>query len=256
MNLLSIIPPELRYRYFIIQLAIRIVLYLVFLATERLEPAVREMTESQAWRHSYPVTKSYVSTTALWNIIYSVPPATLTPGLLLTGDWQDLRQAALAFSLGLLANGLAVNTLKSKVGRLRPDFLARCHPAGRPWFGTGCSGDARHVAEGRLSFPSGHASFCSCLAAFVCLYWSGKARLFRDESRRRWRPVLAAPPAAAALVAVSRVWDHHHHWEDVAVGYGIGVVSAIAAYGCYYPSVLGSDAGKPRPSAGDPEVAT
>ncbi|XP_043189964.1 phospholipid phosphatase 5-like [Amphibalanus amphitrite] len=232
-------------RYFVTQFLIRAVLYYIFLQSERLDSAVREISPSEAWRYSRPMTPSYISSRALWTVVYAVPPATLLPRLLQTGDWLELRQAALASSLSLLAAGLTTNVLKAAVGRPRPDFLSRCHGAVRPPpLGRPCSGEPSVVAEGRRSFPSGHSALCSCLAVFASLFWAARARRPLSATSRA---LLALAPAAAALVAVSRVADCHHHWEDVTVGYALGALAALAGYRCYFPAVLGPAAAVPLP---------
>jgi diacylglycerol diphosphate phosphatase/phosphatidate phosphatase len=56
--------------------------------------------------------------------------------------------------------------LKLSVGRLRPDFLSRCAPD----LLNVCTGNSKTVADGRKSFPSGHASISFYATAFLVFY--------------------------------------------------------------------------------------
>lgn len=53
------------------------------------------------------------------------------------------------------------------------------------------------------------------------------------------------PLIVAALVAVSRTCDYHHHWQDVVVGALIGLATGYISYRQYYPSIFSTDAGRP-----------
>lgn len=79
-----------------------------------------------------------------------------------------------------MAAALAVtNIAKVSVGRPRPDFFYRCFPEGQMlWIDEGtpdCSaGVPSVVKEGRLSFPSGHASVSRCvLRPLLCRVETG-----------------------------------------------------------------------------------
>lgn len=69
------------------------------------------------------------------------------------------------------------------------------------------------------SFPSGHTSVAFC----------GAMTLHHEYGRRHpW--VSVAGFAVATAVGVDRVRRNRHHWEDVAAGAAIGVLSAEAGH--------------------------
>lgn len=75
------------------------------------------------------------------------------------------------------------------------------------------------------------------------------AKLHAFDARGRgqtWRlAVSVLPLILAALVAVSRTCDYHHHWQDITVGGIIGLLSGYYSYRQYYPSIFSAEAGRP-----------
>ena len=142
--------------------------------------------------------------------------------------------------------------LKMGVGRLRPDFLARCAPeepsvAPLPAFGRTASDNPKctapsssHLTDGHFSFPSGHTSTVFVLAVYSCCYcvwafWgrvpaSGRARAKGGLAARLARDGGAAAALAWTLwllcfawgVSASRIIDFKHHVGDVAAGALLG----------------------------------
>ncbi|GAA5880964.1 hypothetical protein JCM3774_001489 [Rhodotorula dairenensis] len=138
---------------------------------------------------------------------------------------------------------IVVESLKNRVGRLRPDFFARCE-----WDAVAhaCTGALDLVKDGRRSFPSGHSSTSWQAMLFVALYLAGKNGAFALaapfpksgflQSRLLRFGVVVAPLFLGTWICVTRLEDHRHHPADVVAGSLIGAVSALVMYAIYYPS--------------------
>jgi membrane-associated phospholipid phosphatase len=163
---------------------------------------------------------------------------------------SELRRASAGLCLSVALGFAVTNALKVSVGAFRPDFAARCWPpdgASPRWAAPGrpeCapSANPRAVAEGRKSFPSGHASMAFSGLAYASAYVATKLRVFdgslaTDPSRASTPRLLCAlaPVALAAAVAVSRERDYWHHAEDARVGSAVGAVSAGIAWALKRP---------------------
>ncbi|KEI40242.1 uncharacterized protein L969DRAFT_86875 [Mixia osmundae IAM 14324] len=145
------------------------------------------------------------------------------------------------------ANQLATDFVKSRVGRLRPDFLARCQ---FDFELNECTGDVRIVQEGRKSFPSGHSSQAFYGMIFLSLYLAGKNRAWSLEhtdshthlvrSRLYRSAVVIAPIFLSTYIAISRWDDHVHHPTDILAGCLLGTAIALSNYLIWWPSPFGS----------------
>ena len=214
-----------------------------------------------------------VSSSRLWLYALWLPAATLV--LMHGGSALSRRRALNEAVLGLLSSLgaalLIVSGVKVCVGRLRPDFLARCVPVAKA-----CTGDPHDVMEGRKSFPSGHTALAFAGLGYLslCLY----ARFLHAHhpalAGNLWKGVLAALPTAVAIaIGLSRIADYWHHWQviravirckhviasadtlhrpcrtrrrrpsqDVLVGGLIGGACAAAMYRLRYPALSQTDA--------------
>ena len=190
---------------------------------------------------SYPHTPSnsaHVPVSHLYLFAFAVPLVAVV-ALSARGRAHAVAEAVLGLLSSLAVALVAVCIIKSAVGRLRPDFLARCQPAadGR------CTGDAHVVMEGRKSFPSGHTAL-SFAGLGYCSLWLG-ARLCHASTPRLgalWKAPAALLPWTLALgVALSRIGDYWHHWQDVLVGGLIGHATAYGAYRLRYPPLAQGD---------------
>ncbi|XP_041914518.1 phospholipid phosphatase 1 isoform X2 [Alosa sapidissima] len=142
------------------------------------------------------------------------------------------------FLFGAAMSQSLTDIAKYSIGRLRPHFLDVCKPdwskinctAGAYIEDFTCTGNARMVNEGRLSFYSGHSSFSMYCMLFLALYI--QARL-QAEWARLLRPTIQFFLIAASVyTGLSRVSDYKHHWSDVLTGLLQGALMAILVVFC------------------------
>eukprot|EP00833_Pecoramyces_ruminatium_P015641 jgi/Orpsp1_1/1189673/evm.model.d7180000073646.1 len=153
------------------------------------------------------------------------------------------------------------------VGRYRPDFISLCDVdfqkveeqynryrnittnedfGPRNLFDTSiCKAPREVIIEEQQSFPSGHSTCAFSIMSFLALYIAGQIHLM--NKKRVWKYFTAGLPLVLALVvALSRVMDYKHHWEDVTVGSLIGIFCGIIFYFNYYPSLRDPKCDIPR----------
>ncbi|KAG9393869.1 PAP2 superfamily [Carpediemonas membranifera] len=159
---------------------------------------------------------------------------------LLIAVTQSRRLAVLYLFIGALCASmmfLIVSFIKVVAARLRPDFIDRCQ-----WDAAAekCTGPASIVFDGRLSFPSGHASFSMFLSLYVSIVcvltfivrgevwkYPKLMQLRALVSPAGWFALSTLPMFFGSFVGVSRTVDHHHHSTDVIGGFIIGSFFAV-----------------------------
>ncbi|KAJ7782011.1 lipid phosphate phosphatase 1 [Mycena maculata] len=208
---------------------------------------------------NHPHRKSQIGGT-LNHFIALLVPAIIVVGVsLFRLSFVTLHHGVLALLAGRGMARVSTNVLKARVGRLRPDFLARCK-----WDGLAkkCAGKAADILDGRRSFPSGHSSAAFAGMTFLSFWLAGQtaawcfhaplpAASFRSSRLGRFSLALV-PLWWATFVAVTRLEDYRHHKEDVIAGGIIGVVCASISYLAFWPSPFAPrnfasyDYGQPR----------
>ncbi|XP_047997072.1 putative phosphatidate phosphatase [Leguminivora glycinivorella] len=139
------------------------------------------------------------------------------------------------FTYGAVVQQVTSEILKQIIGRLRPHFIDVCRPVYNVSDPANANGfiqvysctdpnDSR-VKELSLSFPSAHASFAMYVAVFYMIYLQLKCKWRGSKLLRHAVQFLTF--LAALYVGLSRVVEHFHHRDDVAVGFVIGAVAAI-----------------------------
>lgn len=144
----------------------------------------------------------------LWRLSVLVPLLVLVPLALSPPRSVPSARLLSELWLGLLSSVatafLFVCLVKVRVGRLRPDFIARCHPE----HGV-CTGDPAVITEGRKSFPSGHSVLVFSGLGFASLALAARfADLDTPRLGSLWKCIVAIMPWSIALfVALSRISD-------------------------------------------------
>ncbi|XP_013119586.2 uncharacterized protein LOC106096397 isoform X1 [Stomoxys calcitrans] len=247
----------------LIDIGIRVLLVVVFSKLETQTAFKRVIHMEEMWLYKNPRTQDIVSPLSLLLAVIFGPFIVTLVHLALTKDRKDFRAASWTWTLILGLNGLATSLLKISVGRPRPDYFYRCFPDGVMHLSNNatnmdnlldlfnCTGSTNAINEGRKSFPSGHSSFAFAGFGFITYYVGAKLHAFNYRGRgQSWRLCLSiAPLVLAALIAVSRTCDYHHHWEDVTIGSFIGLFVSYYVYRQYYPSIFSTNCHRPYPNS-------
>lgn len=222
-----------------IEIIIRIFLGIIFLILDFSEPFQRQIQPEELWLYKNPRTHSYVPSAMLWLIAFLIPSIVIFMVNMTRKQKTDGEEALLGVSLALMINGIVTNIIKLIVGRPRPDYFWRCFPDGQIKPNLECTGKREEIIEGLKSFPSGHSSFSFVSMGYVSLYLLGKLHVFTAKGRgQSWRLIIAIIPLLFALiVALSRMCDYHHHWQDVCFGSLLGFFFAWLCYRQYYPAL-------------------
>ncbi|KAG0455028.1 hypothetical protein HPP92_023966 [Vanilla planifolia] len=163
----------------------------------------------------------------------------------------DLHNAILGLLFSVLVTGVLTDAIKDAVGRPRPDFFWRCFPDGIDAYdkvttSVICHGDKSVIKEGHKSFPSGHSSWSFAGLGFLAWYLAGKIRVFDRSGHVAKLCIVLLPLLCAALVAISRVDDYWHHWQDVFAGGFLGLFVASFCYLQFFPPPYDSDGWGPH----------
>ncbi|KAF8216613.1 lipid phosphate phosphatase 1 [Mycena galopus ATCC 62051] len=192
---------------------------------------------------NHPHKKSQIGGTLNHFIALLVPAAVVLALGLLRLSFVAIHHGILALLAGRGMSRLFTNVLKNRVGRLRPDFLARCK-----WdeVALKCTGKQSDILDGRRSFPSGHSSAAFAGMTFLSFWIAGQTAAWCFQaplpvaslrSSRLLRFSLTLLPLWWAIfVAVTRLEDYRHHKEDVIAGGIIGALCSAICYLAFWPS--------------------
>ncbi|CAM6081806.1 unnamed protein product [Calypogeia fissa] len=202
---------------------------------------------------SFPLKKNTVPLWAVPIIALVIPAVVFLGFLVKRRDKRDFHQALLGLLTAVAVTAVFTDAIKDGVGRARPDFFYRCFPDGNdlytpaPQSEVMCTGDPATIREGHKSFPSGHSSWSFAGLGYLSFYLAGKLTLFdrRGYSSRIF--IVLVPLLLAAMVAVSRVSDYWHHWQDVTVGGLLGFTIAYLSYKQFFPDFSDKMSAYPYP---------
>lgn len=160
-------------------------------------------------------------------------------------DVYDLHHGVLGLMFSVLITAVLTDAIKDAVGRPRPDFFWRCFPDGKDLYdhlgNVVCHGKASVIKEGHKSFPSGHTSWSFAGLGFLSLYLCGKIKVFDRRGHVAKLCIVILPLLMACLVAISRVDDYWHHWQDVFAGGLLGLTVSIICYLQFFPPPYNDD---------------
>ncbi|ETW00961.1 hypothetical protein H310_06608 [Aphanomyces invadans] len=161
---------------------------------------------------------------------------------------NDSRDFLLTLFISSAVCQLLTHFAKAMTGRFRPCFYDMCKwDTTVIWDGvTNLCRDPKGEAEGRKSFPSGHASSAFSTLFLLTLYLLGRSKLLSASSLATRRGFVAsaaffvafAPTMVAMWIAITRSQDNWHHYSDILAGSVIGICSAILGYSVNYGSLF------------------
>ncbi|HAA56592.1 MAG TPA: hypothetical protein DCE42_17645 [Myxococcales bacterium] len=191
---------------------------------------------------SNPYHDNTISTGLAAGLSAGIPLALFGLSQIWVRSGHDFHHAALGLFEGISLTFFTTTLLKVTIGRLRPDFIARCQPDSQ----LSCTGDPELIRTGRRSFPSGHSSAAFAGGMFLSLYLWGKLQPLSARGTF-WKLLLSLSPLfGATMMGVSRIVDNRHHWEDVLVGAFIGMGFSWLTYHLHFPAPWSRKSGTPK----------
>lgn len=199
----------------------------------------------------YPLKENTIPFWAVPIVAIILPLLVILVFYFIRRDVYDVHQALLGLLYSVLITAVLTDAIKDAVGRPRPDFFWRCFPDGKGVFdpvtrNVECTGLKSVIKEGHKSFPSGHSSWSFAGLGFLAWYLSGKIKAFDRRGHVAKLCLVFLPLLVAALVAVSRVDDYWHHWQDVFAGGLLGLTVASICYLQFFPPPYDIDGRMPH----------
>ncbi|CAO3627308.1 unnamed protein product [Mucor hiemalis] len=234
-----------------------VIMAIVFFAIDIIPPFHREFSiNDTSLMHKYTVNESV----PVWLLMVVAILLPILVIIVYSGfyrrNWLDFNSGLLGLGLALTMTIMMTDVIKITVGRPRPDMLDRCQPP--PGIEnppllllnyTICTADHNSYIfkDGFKSFPSGHSSFSFAGLGYMAFFLAGKMHLFDKGGHTYKSFVFSFPFLGALLIAISRLHDYRHHWQDVFIGGIIGTAFAYFSYRQYYPSLASVHSQKPYP---------
>ncbi|XP_060582234.1 phospholipid phosphatase 2-like [Ruditapes philippinarum] len=208
----------------------------------------------------------------------SVPETISTPVMVVVGltaaliliisvevlNWLDLKcrkryqhassaifcvKSYMVFMIGFLIQELFVDTLKNRIGVLRPNFFDVCKPQFNLTLCPGyiteymCSGnDEKEIRSSRQSFPSGHSSFAMFIAVYFSLYIENRLHIRFSRLLKIFLQVSLV--LAAILCGFGRIRENKHHLSDVLAGFILGITVAVFVHTMMWRKFVEDDSRK------------
>ena len=229
--------------YHIIDWAIILGIHILGYVLETMPPVQRQIVLSESIK--YPHLDNETVPSYLLFILSTLIPL-ISIALLLKvfkkQSWKIVHLTLLALFISIGYTNLITNVVKLSVGRFRPDFISRCNPSSLVSSTIVCNPvSSRILNEGRKSFPSGHSSRSFSGLGYLALVLVAQTKSKHAHGRPFRMFIITLPLMCATLVAVSRLIDHRHHWEDVVVGSLLGLFMAYFSYRQFFPNPINAN---------------
>lgn len=141
---------------------------------------------------------------------------------------HDFHHACLGLFETLVFNLVFTTAMQYLGGKYTPD-----------WYDRTRAGTSNVLKEGKLSYPSWHASTTFAGLGYFSLYLAGKLGVFRRNSGHTWKAVIVLIPLlGACLVALTRTLDYHNDFDDITAGALIGLLMCKFCYTLNFNSLF------------------
>ena len=133
---------------------------------------------------------------------------------------------------------LATEAIKLAAGEYRPDYISIIDE-GKP---------EKLIKDAQQSFPSGHSSLSFCAMCYMAMWLMANLGAFHKKgSGEFWRSMLSMVPLIVAIfVAISRVDDYRHDFDDITVGAMIGAAFGVYCWLLNYPPPTSNSSAIPK----------
>lgn len=254
--LLSLYTDQQRFRKLLPDWAVAAVLTACFcLIAERARPFLRQFQLNDLTIQHLFVAQETVSGLMLLVLSATIPLLVIAIVVVrkyLLNRWHAhhmLNVSLLGLALCISVTGVLTNVLKAWVGKLRPDFLARCGPGPQISLDkfvdiSVCTAPLGKdlLQDGMRSTPSGHSSVAFTAFGYLCIWLYGQWRLCALSSVEKplYMYIVAAVPLMLAIyIALSRVQDYKHTFLDVTLGSVLGCTVAFMVHSKYFQPFYG-----------------
>lgn len=155
---------------------------------------------------------------------------------------KELSQSLSGLFCSIVLSAIAANFLSMQVGRLSPDFIARCLPSDVGICATVRNHRNNQLIEyGRASWPSSQASWSFSGLGYLSISIHAKLRHVSRHvlAGELWKSVVASGPLfLATYMGLSTMKDNSQHWDDVVIGASLGLLIAYGVYRLRCPSIF------------------
>lgn len=210
---------------------------------EQISPFQRQfMINDPTIQHPFTV-RERVPAMTLVALMVSVPPLIIVAVTFFTVPKRFRIQVVyisiLSLFLSMSTCVMVTDIFKNWIGRLRPDFLARCQPKqgllNNVYYSAvdACTTDNwQRLLDGFRTTPSGHSSMVWSSFGFISLWTYSQLSIY---SHAFTSSIALTPLLYCFYVAFSRVQDYRHHFVDVCLGSFLGATIAYWSYTRYFP---------------------